>query len=851
MDTNLAKRREAIESILGCNLSASIGIADKAEVDNFIQQFLRAVSKFSDEELARQINPHWVILAAGKGTRIDRSSRLNKTLDIWFGEKNTLQLSRSYLPGSRPHVIVINPEMAQRVTRNAAAKIEGAIPEEALDRNTVNRLCGVNVQLCVQPEPNGTGGAFAAALPIITESDAEFIGVAFSDEPFLNRAIYLQTVMGHFIAEADITLCGKRPETVVDKGGLFFDAEGRFTGTKEWYDMTDAEKAEMWRRLERGEAYTNTGITLVRKAAALERMHRLKPHGSKTELHHVDLIGHCYDDGLRTHAHIYEGEIISGINRWSNVLEGEEHLFTLTRERLAQQGVRIHPGAQVTLGSEGVTFGQGCYLIGALHLGDGVKVGSYCRLENVFLMGNTVVGDWVGLKDVTATDTTFAANVIDGDVAAPVTGLTVQSQIEDSHFESVNVGHSVNLQNVAARATVVPAGVVLRHQQLGVAAPITQTHSPFHAAHGVTSALVEQLLSRDYRPGVFTFGEKRELPDWEKLRQHVRAHSENEFIPRATRNASLRQIALDAVDAFLEMRKADGSYVIEELTPEELWESIFAFISLCTGHPDPYLGDKRKARQAAFELLEQFSNMDISRATAKDWKARIKLVIAGNVIDYSSARVVAKLRTEPDYFDRALRAAVDAPLSIDCFQQFQSLVLASEPKRLVWLADNDGEVVFDLWLLQELAALGHQIAIVGKAGPASNDATVGDLREILDHPRFQRLRQKVTLGEVVLISSGSRTIGTNLNRATPALMNALIDADTVVAKGQGNYFTTPGLKKEVFYLLMSKGVTAERSTGVVAARDKPVDGLILAYVPSGTERHNTLKECCAKLSSEP
>jgi len=178
-------------------------------------------------------------------------------------------------------------------------------------------------------------------------------------------------------------------------------------------------------------------------------------------------------------------------------------------------------------------------------------------------------------------------------------------------------------------------------------------------------------------------------------------------------------------------------------------------------------------------------------------------------------------------------------------------VLASEPKRLVWLADNDGEVVFDLWLLQELAALGHQIAIVGKAGPASNDATVGDLREILDHPRFQRLRQKVTLGEVVLISSGSRTIGTNLNRATPALMNALIDADTVVAKGQGNYFTTPGLKKEVFYLLMSKGVTAERSTGVVAARDKPVDGLILAYVPSGTERHNTLKECCAKLSSEP
>ena len=36
------------------------------------------------EQLARQINPQWVILAAGKGTRIDPSSRLNKNLDLWF-----------------------------------------------------------------------------------------------------------------------------------------------------------------------------------------------------------------------------------------------------------------------------------------------------------------------------------------------------------------------------------------------------------------------------------------------------------------------------------------------------------------------------------------------------------------------------------------------------------------------------------------------------------------------------------------------------------------------------------------------------------------------------------------------
>ena len=44
--------------------------------------------------------------------------------------------------------------------------------------------------------------------------------------------------------------------------------------------------------------------------------------------------------------------------------------------------------------------------------------------------------------------------------------------------------------------------------------------------------------------------------------------------------------------------------------------------------------------------------------------------------------------------------------------------------------------------------------------------------------------------------------------------------------------------------MLSKGVTAERSTGVVANLDLVVDGLILAYVPSGTRLVGTLKQFC-------
>ena len=846
MNSNLDNLRQTIETVLCCNLSEAIGISDKAEAEKLIRRFLHAVSdriggqSDPSAHLSRQIDPQWVILAAGKGTRIDPSSRLNKNLDLWFGEQNTLQLSRSYLPGSRPHIIVVNPQMAARVAKTDIPS-SGVLPPSVLDPEETNRLFGPNVILCLQPEhPYGTGAALRVALPAVAESDAECIGVAFGDEPFLNQAIFVGTLLSHFTVGADVTLCGKIPDTVVDKGGLFFDSEGKFIGTKEWYDMTDTEKDTMWRRLEDGEAYTNTGITLIHRDAAIARMDRLQPHGDKSELHHVDLVYHCCEDGLRTNAYIHHGEIISGVNRWSNVLTGEEHLFADAKKKLIQKGVRVDPAAQITLANNNIEIGHGCYLLGRIHLGDGVEVGNYCRLENTVLLGNTTVGDCVGLKGVTAKDTTFESNPLSTEIAAPITGLDVGSYIENSQFDCVKVGRAANLKSVAARAIVLPTGLSMSDKQLGV--PSRSANHPVRYTQSVSShisqTLLDQLVLPDYKPGVFNFNDKRGLPDWENLRRHVSSHSERELIERATRNPILRQAAINAVGELLELRQTNGAHVIDDLTPEELWGSIFKVVMLCTGNPDPYRRDKLNARQTAFNLLVQFSDCD--------WLERLKLVIAANIIDYSSARVVAKLRENPDYFNLVLQEAIHASLAIDCFDLFQSTVIESEPKRILWLIDNDGESVFDLWLIESLAEHGHQITIVGKAEPATNDATLDDLRDLTTHPHFQKLREQIAVGDVHLISSGSNTVGTNLYQGTGEFANALLNADLVISKGQGNLYTTLGLKKDTFYLLLSKGVTAERLTGVIPDQNQVIDGLILAYVPGGTRLDRTLKEFCTR-----
>lgn len=823
-----------LEKIIGCQLDDALAVMSTAATS--LETYLNTIPTHIDEDtLKRQLTPQWVVLAAGKGTRIDATGRLSKTLDIMFGEENTLQRSRRYLPGNRPHIVVINPQMASRIE----------------DAPSAARLLGADAILCIQAEMNGTGGALQSALSALRNSDAEWIGVAFGDEPFLQRELFAQTLLSHFISGAEVTLCGKVPESVVDKGGLFFDDEGRLVCTKEWYDMTDAEKKEMQQRYERGEAYTNTGITLIRKSTLLERMHRLQPHKNRNnELHHVDLIRLCYEDGLKTNAFIYQGEVISGVNRWSNVLVGEDKLFEQTRLQLAQKGVRVDPAAQITLVGgvvskpdttvggiskpENLHIGTGCYLLGRIHLSENIQIGDYCRLENVTLSGATTVGDAVGLHDVSANDTTFESNPLSATLAAPVRGLATGSVIKNCTFDGVTVGSAVQLSDIQARATVIPSGISLAHRTLGV--PLAQSPP------GVPGSVFSQIVPEDYIPGVFTFGEKRELPDWENLRQHVETHSMKELIPRATRTPLLQQLTGEAVKALLELRRADDADLIESLTPEELWGSIFEMVTLHTGNPNPYHQDKLKARQTALALLAAF--------WGDAWLTRLKLVVAGNIIDYSSTRVVTKLKANPNYFSDALRAAIETPFAIDCYEEFRERVIDRTPQQILWLADNDGEAVFDLALIRELVRCGHHLCVVGKAENASNDVTLADLHEIVNYPQFGELQTAMRAGVVTLISSGAKTIGTNLYQATPEFTNALLEADLVISKGQGNFYTTPGWAKDTFYLLLSKGLTAEQSTGVVADRDLLIDGLILAYVPGKTKRDAPLQDICRKQTCE-
>ncbi|GIX07458.1 MAG: hypothetical protein KatS3mg115_1861 [Candidatus Poribacteria bacterium] len=790
----------------------------------------------SEATLRRELSPQWVVLAAGAGSRIDPSGRFNKLLDIWLGDRNVLQLSVAHLPTDRPPILVINPMMARRLLRaglsDPLTDRSGALSNQELDPERVARWLVPGAQVVVQPVPNGTGGALKAAAPLLAHSDAELLGVAFGDEPFLEPEIYLETLIAHLLHGADGTLCGKRPEAVAAKGGLFFDAAGRFVGTKEWYDMTPQEQREMEVKLQRGEAITNTGISLFRREAALERLDRLWLHKGGTEYHHVDLFRLLYEDGLRTHAHVYEREIPSGVNRWRNVVLGEAEAYRRTAERLQEAGGWVHPAASVLwwpprFGEETSPVAAGVRLRGRVVLGQSARVEAFSLVEDSQLLGRTRIGGRAAVRGSWLLDVRVESYDDGAPIGGPGDELIATTEVVDSELWETLVGGGARLVRVRGERAVVPPGLEVRDRRLGM------RRDPTLGLRRWPPALWE-VASSDYLPGAFTFGEKRGTDEWDRLLNHIRRMAFEELGPRAYFAPEDRRRWEWATEAIL----GEAVFSLDAWTPEELWGLLLEVLELIRGEGwDPYRREKRLARRWAFRLLEQHA------PAPEDWESWVRLLLYGNLIDFTSRRMLdsADVALLGELDREELERALESSLAIDSTPHLWER-LSGPPLEILWLTDNDGEAVLDFAFLELLVQRGHSVTVAARGGPAFNDATETDLRAVLEHPRFVTLREAMACGTFRVLSSGSRTVGTNLYHATPAFWNALRGADLVVAKGQGNWYTTRRLCQEVVYLLVSKGLTAERTTGVVAQERPPLDGMICALVPRDSSWNGTLRE---------
>lgn len=124
----------------------------------------------------------------------------------------------------------------------------------------------------------------------------------------------------------------------------------------------------------------------------------------------------------------------------------------------------------------------------------------------------------------------------------------------------------------------------------------------------------------------------------------------------------------------------------------------------------------------------------------------------------------------------------------------------NEAQRILYLADNAGEIAFDRLLIEQIGPARVTVAVRG--GPVINDATITDARA-------------VGLHEIVeIIENGSDAPGTLLDDCSQEFKWRFAEADLILAKGQGNFEALSDEPHNIFFLLKAKCAVIAAHAGV-------------------------------------
>ena len=224
-------------------------------------------------------------------------------------------------------------------------------------------------------------------------------------------------------------------------------------------------------------------------------------------------------------------------------------------------------------------------------------------------------------------------------------------------------------------------------------------------------------------------------------------------------------------------------------TPPEMAQWIQRRIREQIGGSDPYLRIKDRFNRLALEMYPTLQEW--VRKAVIPMEMAVRLAIAGNVIDLGVHSRLSEAQVRESVM-HALSASLTADVG-----EFSRAV--SNAERILYLADNAGEIVFDRLLIEQIPPGKVTVAVRGV--PVINDATMTDAEDT----------GMTELAEV--IDNGSDAPGTILDDCSQSFRDRFDEADLIVAKGQGNYETLSEVDKQIYFLLKAKCPVIARDIG--------------------------------------
>lgn len=222
-------------------------------------------------------------------------------------------------------------------------------------------------------------------------------------------------------------------------------------------------------------------------------------------------------------------------------------------------------------------------------------------------------------------------------------------------------------------------------------------------------------------------------------------------------------------------------------TPPEIGREVYRIISKRTGIKDPYQKLKEKCTRQALSLYPELKKL-INSSDDRLMTA-VRISIAGNIIDFGAN------------FDFDLKKDIGTILSqdfsINHYQEFCEAL--DKARKILYLADNAGETVFDRLLIEEI---NKPVIYVVRANPIINDAT----REDALLAGIDKVAE--------IVSSGSDAPGNILKFCSDEFLKVYRSADLIISKGQGNYEGLSDEDRPIFFLLKAKCHVIARDIGI-------------------------------------
>ncbi len=250
------------------------------------------------------------------------------------------------------------------------------------------------------------------------------------------------------------------------------------------------------------------------------------------------------------------------------------------------------------------------------------------------------------------------------------------------------------------------------------------------------------------------------------------------FLQQALKTAKLSTSSTDVQKNIMKRALKFLEGLDLEKTPPENAVGLYALIAEISVCPDPFAAIKEKSNNFALHLKSHISEKINQQ---KDpLQAALLFSIAGNIIDYGAIHSFD--------MEQTIHNALDHELAINDYSALEQDL--KRAKKILYLADNSGELVFDAIVIEKLTQ--HEVIVAVKEKPIINDATIEDAHKC----GLKKLCR--------IITNGTGCPGTPLTTCSKEFQKIFHEADLIISKGQGNFETLSDVNAPIYFLLTVK-----------------------------------------------